>query len=81
MKALVTALLAALFASFVTAGYAADTSKCDKLTGAEKRSAWPTPKSRTAVGGKRRPALPATPSTPSCAAWTPLRRDAAAPPA
>ena len=36
MKALVTALLAALFACFVTAGYAGDTSKCDKLTGAEK---------------------------------------------
>lgn len=34
MKALVTALLAALFATFVTAGYAA--GSCDKLTGAEK---------------------------------------------
>ena len=32
------ALLAILFAGFVTAGYvqAGDTSKCDKLTGAEK---------------------------------------------
>ena len=31
------ALLAILFAGFVTAGYAAgDTTKCDKLTGAEK---------------------------------------------
>jgi hypothetical protein len=31
------ALLAILFAGFVTAGYAqGDTKKCDKLTGAEK---------------------------------------------
>lgn len=30
------ALLALLFAGFVTAGYAGDTSKCDKLTGADK---------------------------------------------
>jgi hypothetical protein len=37
MRIFVKALLAALFAGFLTAAYAAgDTSKCDKLTGAEK---------------------------------------------
>ena len=38
MQTFIKVLLATLFAGFVTAGYvqAADTSKCDKLTGAEK---------------------------------------------
>ena len=38
MQTFIKALLVALFAAFATAGYvqAADTSKCDKLTGAEK---------------------------------------------
>ena len=37
MQIFIRALLATLFASFLTAAYAAgDMTKCDKLTGAEK---------------------------------------------
>jgi hypothetical protein len=37
MRILIRALVATLFAGFLTAAYAAgDTAKCDKLTGADK---------------------------------------------
>jgi hypothetical protein len=36
MRTLFHVLLASLFAGVLSVGYAADTAKCDKLTGAEK---------------------------------------------
>jgi hypothetical protein len=36
MRLFLKALMATLFAGFVAGAYAQDTSKCDKLTGADK---------------------------------------------